>query len=244
MTYLFILAILFLQFFGGFPLESRCLAVTVEEWAMSKKPRILVFASGSATGGGSGFAKMVEQSRGDDPVLDATIVGVVTNHESGGVRKKAEALGIAFVTMSDDIAFTAERYQWLVQHFAADYVVFSDWPKEISGLEMARTISIHPGPLPLTRGLYGHHVHEAVLTAYHRGEITKSAVTIHFVDGPEAFSAEVQIFPDDTPETLGARVNACGHAWQSRILDLIIHGDIRLVDREVISSVGSLHAPL
>lgn len=209
---------------------------------MNKKPRTLFFEAGSATGGGSGLAKMVERSRGDNPVLDATIVGVVSNHESGGVRKKADALGIAFVTMAND--FTAERYRWLVEHFAADYVVFSDWPKEISGLEMARTINVHLGPLPLTRGLYGHHVHEAVLTAYHRGEITKSAVTIHFVDGPEAFSAEVQILPDDTPETLGARVNACGHAWQSHILDLIIHGDIRLVGREVISSVGSLHAPL
>lgn len=216
---------------------------------MSKKPRILVFASGSATGGGSGFAKMVEQSRGDDPVLDATIVGVVTNHESGGVRKKAEALGIAFATMSNDVAFTAERYQWLVQHFAADYVMLSGWLKRVSGLEMARTINIHPGPLPLTRGLYGHHVHEAVLIAHRRGEITKSAVTMHFVDeqydtGPVAFSVEVQILPDDTPETLGARVNACEHAWQSRILDLIVHDEIRLVGREVISSVGSLHASL
>ncbi len=211
---------------------------------MNKKPRILVFEAGSATGGGSGFAKMVEQSRGDDPVLDAIIVGVVTNHESGGVRKKAEALGIAFATMSHDVAFTAERYQWLVQHFAADYVMLSDWPKEVSGLEMARTVITHPGPLPLTRGLYGHQVHEAVLTAYRRGEITKSAVTMYFADGPVAFSADVQILPDDTPETLGARVNACEHAWQSRILDLIVHGEIRLVGREVVSSVGSLHSHL
>lgn len=214
---------------------------------MSTKPKILVFASGSATGGGSGFAKIVEQSRGDDPVLDAIIVGVVSNHESGGVRKKADALGIAFATMAND--FTVERYQWLVRHFAADYVMLSGWLKKVSGLEMTRTVNIHPGPLPLTRGLYGHRVHEAVLAAYHRGEIAMSAVTMHFVDeqygtGPIAFSAEVQIFPDDTPETLGARVNACEHAWQSRILDLIVHGDIRLVGWEVISSAESLHSHL
>lgn len=209
---------------------------------MSKKPRILVFASGSATGGGSGFAKMVELSRGDDPVLNATIAGVVSNHVSGGVRKKAEALGVGFMAMTDD--FTAERYRWLVEHFQADYVMLSGWLKKVSGLEMARTVNIHPGPLPLTRGLYGHHVHEAVMEAYRRGAVTTSAVTMHFVDGeydtgPVAFSAEVRILPEDTADTLGARVNACEHLWQSRILDLIVCGEIRLEGRDVISSLGA-----
>lgn len=209
---------------------------------MSKKPRVLVFASGTATGGGSGFAKMVELSRGDDPVLNATIAGVVSNHESGGVRKKAEALGIPFAAMTND--FTAERYQWLVQHFGADYVMLSGWLKKVQGLEMAKTVNIHPGPLPLTRGLYGHRVHEAVMEAYRRGEVTMSAVTMHFVDGeydtgPVAFSADVRILPDDTADSLGTRVNECEHRWQSIILDLIVSGEIRLEGQEVISNLGA-----
>lgn len=211
---------------------------------MSRKPRILVFASGSATGGGSGFAKMVEQSRGEDPVLDAEIVGVVSNHGGGGVATKASSLRIPFGHWTGPS--TAEGYQEWVKTFEADYVMLSGWLKKVSGLEMARTVNIHPGPLPLTRGLYGHHVHEAVLSAYQRGEVDRSAITMHFVDeeydtGPVAFSAEVQILPEDTPEMLGARANACEHSWQSLILNLIVHGDIRLVGREVISSVGSLH---
>lgn len=233
---------------GGLPLGGRCLAVIEEEHFMNRKPRILVFASGSATGGGSGFAKMVEQSRGEDPVLDAEIVGVVSNHEHGGVHQKARALGINFgcwLKTAHTEVTDADQYQAWLSTFGADWVMLSGWLKKVSGLEMARTVNIHPGPLPLTRGLYGHHVHEAVLAAYQRGEVDRSAVTMHFVDeqydtGPIAFSAEVEILPEDTPEMLGARVNACEHAWQSLVLNFIVHEDIRLVGREVISSVGSL----
>lgn len=62
----------------------------------SGKQRILVFASGSKDGGGSGFQEMVEYTRTTPAILDAEIVGVVSNHEKGGVYKKAKALGIEF----------------------------------------------------------------------------------------------------------------------------------------------------
>ena len=46
------------------------------------KPKLLVFASGSAEGGGSGFEKLVLASQGGP--LNADIVAVVSNHENGG----------------------------------------------------------------------------------------------------------------------------------------------------------------
>ncbi len=209
---------------------------------MEKKPRILVFASGSATGGGSGFAKMVERSR--DGELRASIVGVVSNHGGGGVAAKASNLHVPFGHWTGP--FKAEGYRHWVQTFKADYVMLSGWLKKVAGLDMARTVNIHPGPLPFTRGLYGHHVHERVMAAYHAGEIDAGAVNIHFVDeeydtGPIAHSVRVEILPGDTPETLAARVNACEHVWQSHILNLIVHGAIRLEGRRVIcETMGAL----
>lgn len=196
-----------------------------------QKKRVLVFASGTATGGGSGFRELVELSRTAPEILCADIVGVVSNHQAGGVRKHADSLGIEFTTMAD--GFTAERYQWLVSHFRADYVMLSGWLKLVLGLDPARTVNIHPGPLPLTRGLYGHYVHEAVMAAYRRGEITQSAVTMHFVTeeydrGPIFFEFPVPIRPDDTPETLGARVNEKERAWQAFMLDHVLQGNIYL----------------
>ena len=60
------------------------------------KVRILVFASGDEKGGGSGFQELVEFSRTNPPVLDAQIVGVISNHPQGGVRRRADALHIPF----------------------------------------------------------------------------------------------------------------------------------------------------
>lgn len=207
---------------------------------MSQKvrPRVLVFASGDDTGGGSGFQELVEFSRTTPAILSADIVGVVSNHQAGGVRKRADLLGIEFTTMSE--GFTAARYQWLVRHFRADYVMCSGWLKPVRGLDPARTINIHPGPLPRFggKGMYGHHVHEAVMEAYHRGEVTQSAVTMHFVTeppgddpydkGPIIFQFPVLIRTDDTADSLAKRVNEKERAWQAFVLSMVVNGDIWL----------------
>jgi folate-dependent phosphoribosylglycinamide formyltransferase PurN len=62
----------------------------------SGRIRVLVFASGDEKGGGSGFQELVEFSKTNPPVLDAQIVGVISNHSHGGVRKRADALHISF----------------------------------------------------------------------------------------------------------------------------------------------------
>ena len=88
--------------------------------------------------------------------------------------------------------------------------------------------------------MYGHYVHEAVMAAYHRGEITQSAVTMHFVDeaaydhGPILFQMPVLIRPDDDAESLAKRVNEKERAWQSHILDLVVHRQIFLKDGQVV----------
>ena len=140
-------------------------------------PNILVFASGTKTGGGSGFETMVRAARTEPPILDAWICAVITNHFAGGVWHKAKALGIPSEYWVGP--YRAQGYQNFVKYFNADYVMLSGWLKLVAGLDPARTINIHPGPLPRFGGpkLYGHYVHEAVMAAYQRGEITHSAVT-------------------------------------------------------------------
>lgn len=200
---------------------------------MSAKPKILVFASGDAQGGGSGFQEMVEQSRTHPPILDAEIVGVVSNHPAGGVFEKSRMLGIPFKYWAGP--FTEEGYQGYVRTSGADYVMLSGWLKMVRGLDPGRTINIHPGPLPAFGGpgMYGHHVHEAVMAAYTEGKIMQSAVTVHFVNteydrGPTIFRLPVMIRPTDTPETLARRVNEKERAWQSYVLNLVVHGYIYL----------------
>lgn len=179
-----------------------------------QKHRLLVFASGSPTGGGSGSRELVENSRAG--VVQAAIVGVISNHAEGGVARLAQELDIPFQHMPKP--YLAEAYRELVKRFDADYVSLSGWLKPVHGLDPARTINIHPGPLPAFggKGMYGHHVHEAVHAAYRRGEIAHSAVTMHFVterydEGPTFFEYPVLIRPDDTPDSIAARVNKIEH---------------------------------
>jgi phosphoribosylglycinamide formyltransferase-1 len=93
--------------------------------------------------------------------------------------------------------------------------------------------------------IYGRYAHELVLAAYRRGEITHSAVTMHFVDavydrGPVIFALPVPIEPDDTPETLAARVNRAEHEWQPRVLNYVVHGQVRLAGKEVVYETEEL----
>jgi phosphoribosylglycinamide formyltransferase 1 len=201
--------------------------------------RVLVFASGDEKGGGSGFQELVEFSRTDPPVLDAQIVGVISNHQHGGVYRRAEALHIPFEHWSGP--YDAKGYRTFVDQYQADFVMCSGWLKFVRGLDPATTVNIHPGPLPRFGGakMYGHYVHEAVMAAYHRGEITQSAVTMHFVTdiaydhGPIIFQMPVLIRPDDDAETLAKRVNEKERAWQSHVLNLVIHGYIYLSNGQV-----------
>ena len=202
--------------------------------------RILVFASGDAKGGGSGFHELVEFSRTRPPVLKAEVTAVISNHPDGGVRRRADALHIPFEYWPGP--FDANGYRSFVEKYRADYVMCSGWLKFVRGLDPSRTVNIHPGPLPQFGGpgMYGHHVHEAVIAAYHRGEIAQSAVTMHFVDdiafdnGPVIFQMPVLIRPDDDAETLAKRVNEKERAWQSHILNLVVHGHISLGRGQVI----------
>jgi len=198
-----------------------------------EKPRILVLASGDASGGGSGFLEMTERSRTNPPILDAEIVAVVSNHPNGGVRQKAAKLGVPFMHFSGP--YTAEEYQGLVADTGAQFVMCSGWLKPVMGLPEWLVINIHPGPLPRFGGLglYGHHVHEAVIEAYRKGEITQSAVSMHFVNeeydkGTGIVQIPVLIRPDDDAESLAARVLKVEHNYQSLVLNEIVHGRIYL----------------
>jgi phosphoribosylglycinamide formyltransferase-1 len=72
-----------------------------------------------------------------------------------------------------------------------------------------RCYNIHPALLPAYggHGMYGHHIHEAVVAA---GE-AESGLSIHRVtenydEGPVLFQMRTAVHPDDTAETLGARI--------------------------------------
>jgi phosphoribosylglycinamide formyltransferase-1 len=92
-----------------------------------------------------------------------------------------------------------------------------------------RIINIHPALLPKFggKGMYGHHVHEAVIRA---GEC-ESGASVHFVDevydhGAVILQKEVPVLPDDTPEALAARVLTVEHELYPEVVRRFARGEV------------------
>lgn len=193
-------------------------------------PRLLIFASGTADGGGSGFRTLAEAAR--SARLRAELVGVVSQHGEGGVRRIAREFGVPFLQFP--APWDEERYRRCVESTRAEWCALSGWTKRTLGLDPRTTFNIHPAPLPRFGGpgKYGLHTHAAVLEAWRRGEIAASEVDMHFVTpeydaGPVFFRYPVSISERDTPETLSGRAQCMEHAWQPYLTYLVVNGAIR-----------------
>jgi phosphoribosylglycinamide formyltransferase-1 len=172
---------------------------------MPPPPRLVVLLSGS----GSTLQNLLDRCA--DGRLAATVVGVVSSKPDVFGVERARRAGVPVVvaekTGRSESAFAAAR-EW-----AADLVVCAGWihllkvPPDFRG----RVLNVHPSLLPKFggKGMYGRHVHEAVLAA---GE-KESGCTVHLVDdtydtGPVVLQSTVPVLPTDTPDTLAERVQA------------------------------------
>lgn len=104
-----------------------------------------------------------------------------------------------------------EQLLQLARDAHADWVILAGYLKMVRIPEQlrGRVINIHPALLPDFGGpgMYGHHVHEAVLAAGR----TESGCTVHFCDdrydtGHIILQRRCPVLPGDTPDTLAARV--------------------------------------
>jgi len=112
---------------------------------------------------------------------------------------------------------------------AVDFICLAGYmrllPSEVLELFPRRILNIHPALLPKHggKGMYGHHVHEAVLAA---GD-AESGASVHYVtenydEGDVILQRRCPVLPDDTPETLAARVLVEEHEAYVEALRLMI----------------------
>jgi len=99
-----------------------------------------------------------------------------------------------------------------------------------------RIMNIHPALLPAFggKGMYGHRVHEAVIES----GVRYTGVTVHFVDdqydhGPIILQKVVDVLPDDTPDSLAARVLKEEHKLYARAVRLFADDRLRVEGRRV-----------
>jgi len=164
-----------------------------------------------ASGGGTNLQALLDALGPDAP---AHVVRVVTNRADAGALERARQAGVPTTVLRDP----ADAAELLVALADADLVVLAGYLKLVPQAAVARfrhrLINIHPALLPAFGGpgMYGRRVHEAVLAS----GAAVSGATVHYVDeqydrGPIIAQRRVPVRPDDTPDTLAARVLAAEH---------------------------------
>lgn len=147
--------------------------------------------------------------------LDAAIAVVIASNANAGGVDKARAAGLDAVVIerrkfADDAAWSEVVTKVLDAH-EIDLVILAGllrkyvFPPPYAG----RVLNIHPGPLPKYGGLgmYGHHVHEAVLAAGDKESACAVIVAdLEYDHGPIVLQKSVPVLPGDTAESLAERV--------------------------------------
>lgn len=173
--------------------------------------RIAIFASGSGTNAEAIARHLVGNH-------DIEVACVLSNRANAGVHERMKAFGIPTYTLPKEVWNEAQPIVEMLQKEHIDLIVLAGFMRKIetplTTAYAGRIINIHPSLLPRHGGpgMYGHHVHEAVLAA---GD-TESGITIHYVDeqidgGEIIFQARCEVRPDDTPDSLANRIHVLEH---------------------------------
>jgi phosphoribosylglycinamide formyltransferase-1 len=184
-----------------------------------------------ASGNGTNFQAVVDAIEAG--ALDAKITALVSNDENSFALARAVAAGVPAIPLSrvegENRAAYDVRLTKTVEPFEPDFIVLAGWMRLLSMKFLTRfpnrVINLHPalpGEFPGTNSI------ERALEAAQRLGLRRTGVMVHFVpdegvdNGPAIATAEVPIRPDDTIESLSARVHATEHCLLVEALHTVI----------------------
>lgn len=196
--------------------------------------RIAVFASG----GGSNLQALVDYLAAAGESRAADVALVASDRPEAGALERARSSGIpAVVLRSARQPDGCEALAALRQH-QVDFIALAGYlrllPPEILAEYPSRVVNVHPALLPAFGGpgMYGDHVHRAVLLAGAR----VSGPTVHYVDeeydrGAILAQWPVPVLADDSVQTLAARVLKVEHVLYPRVIRAVASGRWRFNSR-------------
>lgn len=189
---------------------------------MMTKTRMAVFASG----GGSNARKIMEYFK-DSGVAEVALV--VSNKKNAGVLDIAREHDVPTMLIERQSFYDSQELLEELSKRDIQFIVLAGFlwlvPAYLVKAFQGKILNIHPALLPKYggKGMFGHHVHEAVKAAGER----ESGPTIHFVnehydEGDIVFQARCAVNPDDTAEDIARKVLALEHAHYPRIIEQVI----------------------
>ncbi len=194
-------------------------------------PKLAVFISGS----GTNLQALIDAKTNGK--LDAEIALVVSSSLKAGGLVRAENARIPTFIFEEkkytSKLLAAKSLLGKLKEKKIGFIANAGYLKLIAAEIIAaypdKIINIHPGLLPKYggKGMYGKHVHEAVIAAHER----ESGVTFHLVDekydhGRILKQIKVSVYDDDTPESLQQRILKEEHKHYPIVLNDFIRGKI------------------
>jgi formyltetrahydrofolate-dependent phosphoribosylglycinamide formyltransferase len=185
---------------------------------------LAIFASGA----GSNARAIVEHFR-QHPVIRISLL--VSNRPEAGLEALSREAGIPLLAIDKERFIQGDGYIHELIEKKTDWLILAGFlwkvPASLVQAYRDRILNIHPALLPKFggAGMYGSHVHRAVLTA---GE-KETGITIHRVDevydhGEPVFQAQCPVLEGDTVESLSQRVQELEHRHYPVLIEKMVTG--------------------
>jgi phosphoribosylglycinamide formyltransferase 1 len=194
------------------------------------------------SGRGSNMLSLIEAAKAPD--FPAEIALVLSNRPDAGGLDRARDAGIEALAVDHKAYSTRESFEQALdaalRERAIELVCLAGFMRVLTNWFVeswsGRMLNIHPSLLPVFRGT---RTHERALAA----GVLVHGCTVHFVvpeldAGPIVAQAAIRVVPDDTPDSLAARVLAQEHVLYPQALKAICAGQARLEDGRVLFAHG------
>jgi phosphoribosylglycinamide formyltransferase-1 len=186
------------------------------------KKRIAIFASGS----GSNAQKIMEHFKRSS---EAEVVLILTNNPQAYVLQRADNFEVPSHIFTRNEFYHTDDVIKLLKNLQVDLVVLAGFlwlvPPSLLKAFPNKIINLHPALLPKYggKGMYGDHVHQAVLDAKEE----ESGITIHFVDekfdeGEILHQSRFKIEPDDNLEMIKFKGQQLEHQHFPRVIESLL----------------------
>ena len=180
--------------------------------------KLAIFASGS----GTNAEAIIKACKGNTTIR---VSRIYSNNAKAFVLQRADRFGIPTTVFNQEQFYTSDSIVNTLINENTDLIVLAGFmwlvPENLIRQFPDRIVNIHPALLPKYggKGMYGHHVHEAVIA----NEEAKSGITIHYVndkydEGSIIFQTECEVRKTDGPDELANRIHALEHRYYPEII--------------------------
>jgi phosphoribosylglycinamide formyltransferase-1 len=186
------------------------------------KKRIVIFASGN----GTNTQNVIKYFQHKEV---AEVIHVLSNKKNAKVLERAKALKVNASSFSKAEILNPEKILATLKRLQPDLIVLAGFllkfPQHIIEAFPNKIINIHPALLPKYggKGMYGHHVHEAIVA----NEESETGITIHYVnknydEGAILFQAATPVTFLDTAEDVASMVQELEYEWLPKIIEALL----------------------